>query len=335
MSESVFVPAGGRFLPTEHARGPWDPRALHGGAPAALITAAFERVQPGAELRIARLGFEFLRPIPLAPLKLSTRIVRPGRRVQELAAELSVLVDDPRATAGGPDDGAGAEQVVCRASAVRVRAVPAEVPEIADAQPADRVTPASMGAPADATPVRFTLEGSSEDPSFAGSAMEMRWLEESWKPGPGRVWMRLRPTLVAGEAPTPLARLAASADFGNGVSAALPFERFLFINADLTIHLQRSRAASGSAWTRARCWHRAAPAWPRACSTTSTGPSGGRFRRSSSSRADRRRARSGGRARHAPGGPAPGGPTPRPPRRALSARPRRRAPRRSPRACPR
>ena len=33
--------------------------------------------------------------------------------------------------------------------------------------------------------------------------------------------------------------LAATADFGNGVSAELPFERFLFINADLTIHLQR------------------------------------------------------------------------------------------------
>ncbi len=35
------------------------------------------------------------------------------------------------------------------------------------------------------------------------------------------------------------ARLVATADFGNGVSAALPFDRYLFINADLTIHLQR------------------------------------------------------------------------------------------------
>ena len=51
--------------------------------------------------------------------------------------------------------------------------------------------------------------------------------------------MRLRHPLLAGEELTPLARLAATADFCNGVSAALPFERFLFINADLTIHLQR------------------------------------------------------------------------------------------------
>ncbi len=87
--ESIFVADGDRFVPTEHARGPWDPRALHGGAPAALIAAAFERMQPGAELPFARLSFEFLRPVPMAPLKLSTRISRPGRRVQALEAELS------------------------------------------------------------------------------------------------------------------------------------------------------------------------------------------------------------------------------------------------------
>ncbi len=88
-AESVFVPAGeGRYEPTEHARGPWDPRALHGGAPAALMVAALERVQPGEELPFARLAFEFLRPIPLAPLELSTRITRPGRRVQALEADL-------------------------------------------------------------------------------------------------------------------------------------------------------------------------------------------------------------------------------------------------------
>ena len=36
-----------------------------------------------------------------------------------------------------------------------------------------------------------------------------------------------------------MARAAAVADFGNGVSATLPFDRFLFINADLVLHLQR------------------------------------------------------------------------------------------------
>jgi hypothetical protein len=107
MSESVFLAEGERFVPTNHARGPWDPQALHGGAPAALMTTAFERVEPGAELPIARLGFELLRPIPFVPLSISTRIVRPGRRVQELAGELLA------------DLGSAGEQLIARASALR------------------------------------------------------------------------------------------------------------------------------------------------------------------------------------------------------------------------
>lgn len=230
MSEAIFLADGERFVPSEHARGPWDPQALHGGAPAALMTGAFESLAPGAELRIARLGFEFLRPIPLAPLMLSTRILRPGRRVQELAGELYA------------DRGSEGQQLIARASALRVQAVPqqaasaaaAPAPESSATGPADEPLPP----PASGTPVRFALDGSTES-SFAGTAMEMRWLSDPRALGPGRVWMRLRYPLLPGRPLTPMMRLAATADFGNGVSATLPFERFLFINADLTIHLQR------------------------------------------------------------------------------------------------
>jgi Thioesterase-like superfamily len=218
MSESIFIADGERFTPTAHARGPWDPRALHGGAPAALITAAFERIEPGAELRIGRLSFELLRPIPMAPLTLVTRVVRPGRRVQELAAEL--LAGD---------------ELIVRAGALRVQPVAADAAEQAASVGAD----AAMQPPSVGKPIRFALDQSSDEPSFAASAMEMRWLSDPRALGPGRVWMRLRHPLLPGEPLTPLARLAATADFCNGVSAALPFERFLFINADLTIHLQR------------------------------------------------------------------------------------------------
>jgi acyl-coenzyme A thioesterase PaaI-like protein len=229
--------------PTEHARGPWDPRALHGGSIAALIAAAFERLEPGSALPIARLGFEFLRPIPLAPLRLTTRIVRPGRRVQELAAELTALPAEP----GGANAGADAEQVVCRASALRVQPVAAEVgaaaalphaPDASDASDADARTAETLPPPEAGKLVRFSLNDS-EESSFAASAMEMRWLDDPRALGPARVWMRLRHPLLAGEQLTALTRLAATADFGNGVGASLPFERFVFINADLTIHLQR------------------------------------------------------------------------------------------------
>jgi len=226
MSESIFIAtdrrsASERFVPTEHARGPWDPRALHGGAPAALMTSAFERVEPGSELQIARLGFELLRPVPFAPLELSTSIVRAGRRLQELAGELR-----------------SGDELICRASALRVQAVPTELPEDLPAELLSTSATAEMPGWEEGDEVRFALDDT-DRASFAASGMEMRWLNDPWRPGPGRVWMRMRHPLLPGEELTPLARLAATADFANGVSAVLPFDRFLFINADLTIHLQR------------------------------------------------------------------------------------------------
>jgi hypothetical protein len=238
-SESIFIALGeDRYEPTEHARGPWDPHALHGGAPAALLTAALERIEPGAELPIARLSFEFLRPVPLAPLQLRTRIARPGRRVQALEAEL---------LAG--------EEVVCRARALRIQAVPGELP--ARARELVRAhEDAELPGPQAGHEVRFALDDL-ERKSFAATAMQMRFLEgqplqggvpaaqisSTQAPvGTATVWMRLRHPLLPDEPLSPLARVPAAADFGNGVAALLPFDEYLFINADLSIELDRRPA---------------------------------------------------------------------------------------------
>lgn len=235
MTDSIFLADGELFSPTEHARGPWDPRALHGGAPAALIASAFERIEPGAELPLARLSFEFLRPVPMAPLKLTTRISRPGRRVQALEGELAA-------------DGV----TVCRASALRLVATPEELPELALAQ-VQAARPDAIAGPQDGQHVHFTLD-ETDHKSFASSAMDMRFLSgapltgelpeldapsEHAPSGAAKVWMRLRYPLLPGEPLTPIARVAATSDFGNGVATVLPFEQYLFINADLTISLDR------------------------------------------------------------------------------------------------
>jgi acyl-coenzyme A thioesterase PaaI-like protein len=255
MTESIFTGDGHLFTPTEHARGPWDPRALHGGAPAALIAAAFERMQPGADLPFARLSFEFLRPVPMAPLKLSTRISRPGRRVQALEAELSA-----------------GDVTVCRASALRLVPSPDELPELALAQ-VEAARPRAIAPASDGEQVHFALDDM-ERKSFAATAMEMRFLRGKPLVGglpehdtahqpetPGReaiaaepseqsaaghvpsgaatVWMRLRHPLLPDEPLTSLARVAATSDFGNGVATVLPFDKYLFVNADLTISFNR------------------------------------------------------------------------------------------------
>jgi hypothetical protein len=86
-----FVADGDRFIPSASARGPWSARHQHGGPPAALLARAFAR-QAGPDAQIARLTFDFLRPVPLAPLTVATRVVRAGAKVQRLAG--TVLAED-------------------------------------------------------------------------------------------------------------------------------------------------------------------------------------------------------------------------------------------------
>jgi hypothetical protein len=72
------------------------------------------------------------------------------------------------------------------------------------------------------------------------TARESRFLAGSWlEPGPATVWMRMRHPLVPGETPSPLCRVLVAADSGNGVSAALDYQHWRFINPDLTVYLRR------------------------------------------------------------------------------------------------
>src|SRR5690349_14379468 len=79
---AIYLPDGpDRFAPTELSRGPWDANAQHGGAPAALIARALERVESAVPMDVVRITYEFLRPVPLTPLDLRTRVLRDGKRV--------------------------------------------------------------------------------------------------------------------------------------------------------------------------------------------------------------------------------------------------------------
>jgi Thioesterase-like superfamily len=217
--QPVFLREGEAFAPTAHARGPWDPNAQHGGAPAALIARAVERAAPGDGMAVARLTYEFLGPVPLAPLTVAAEVVKPGSRFQLVEAELAV-------------DG----RPVVRARAVRLRRHAIEPPggRDADAPPG--------GPPEHATAVPFPLVTGPEE-GFHLTAMEIRFGGgTSFAPGAALAWFRLARPLVDGEEPTALQRVAAAADFGNGVSRLLDWERWLFVNTDLSIHLHREPA---------------------------------------------------------------------------------------------
>jgi hypothetical protein len=70
--------------------------------------------------------------------------------------------------------------------------------------------------------------------------MELRAVRGGFlESGPATFWLRMGCALVAGEEPAPLQRALVAADVGNGISAVLDWKRYLFINVDLSVHLER------------------------------------------------------------------------------------------------
>jgi acyl-Coa thioesterase superfamily protein/acyl-CoA thioesterase superfamily protein len=203
---------GGTFTPTELTRGPWDPGAQHAGPPSALLGRAIE----ADGMFVGRITVDILRPVPLAPLAVSSRVLRPGRNVELVEARL-VETDENRE--------------VARATAWRLRR------EHSGAGNAREPPPPGPDAGHERA---FFATG--QEVGYH-TAMDYRFLEGSFtEPGPARVWLRMRQPLVAGEPSSPLARVLVAADSGNGVSAALDYRRHLFINTELTVHLIREPA---------------------------------------------------------------------------------------------
>jgi hypothetical protein len=213
---ALFERDGDRFAPTPLARGPWDPRALHGAAPSALFAHACEQHDPGTASFLARLTVELMRPVPLAPLVLQVRTIRPGKKVQWLQAALF--------------DERGLE--VAHATALRIR--------VADVDTAGSVHPAV------ASPPGPDMEGAGDifflHQRAVGfwDANDVRLVQGSWtEPGPAIAWFRLRCAVVAGEHVSPFMRVAACADFGSGVGNPLRLTNAAAINPEITIHVHR------------------------------------------------------------------------------------------------
>jgi hypothetical protein len=213
--DAFYERDGDLFRATELTRGPWDPGAQHAGPPAALLGHAIEQLPETAEFQVGRVTFEILRSVPIAPVRVQARVVRPGRRVQMVEAELS--------------DAAG--EVLMQARAWRIRTSRLELP--GEALVASQPPPP----PEEGSASGFFPTGQEHG---YHSAMEVRFVAGGFlEAGPATAWLRMRRPLVAGEEPTPLQRTLVAADVGNGISAALDIRRFLFINVDLTVQLER------------------------------------------------------------------------------------------------
>jgi len=215
MYGALFERDGDSYAPTPLTRGPWDPNAMHGGAPSALFAHVCESHDPGPAGFVARVTVELLRPVPLEPLTMHVRTIRPGRKVQWLQA---ALVDKD-------------EHEMARATVLRLRSddvdTSGSVCLVSDPPPA----PGSGNPPQ--TPF---------GPGDVGywNAHDVRIVHGNWaEPGPGTAWFRLRCPIVAGEVLSECGRAVACADFGSGVGNPLRYTQATAINADLTVALHR------------------------------------------------------------------------------------------------
>lgn len=200
-----------RYLAGPATSGPWDPRLQHGGPPNALAVTAAEQAitaETGrSDLVALRLAADFLAPVPVAEIEVSSQVLRSARS----AALVEVTI------------GAGGRScLLARVWFVRSSDTSDVAPPLGEPVPIPEI-PAGL------------------DVSFGyGSSLEWRFVKNRMgAPGPAAAWVRPTTPLVDGQEMSGLARVALIADSASGISSELDWAVWSFLNVDLDIHLAR------------------------------------------------------------------------------------------------
>lgn len=208
------VGTGGRdgvFDSTALTHSNWGPDLQHGSPPLALLTRSVEALIAGSGLRIARLSLDILGAIPVARVRVRSRVQRPGRRIALLAAEMHAD---------------GADRPVAQVSAWALAT--GDTRGVAS----DRHPPLAEG-PLQPPPAWFA--------TASGYAESVHWRNQQSDDDDIAVsWLTPLVHLVDTDETTPLQRLAMVVDSANGVGAALDMDEFTFMNTDTVVHLHRS-----------------------------------------------------------------------------------------------
>ncbi|MGD8150759.1 thioesterase family protein [Ornithinimicrobium sp. Y1694] len=199
----------GRYHPTEHAQGAWQPEEQHMAPMSGLLMHALERHGPRPELQWGRVTFDILGMIHLSETTVRTRTLRPGRTIELVEAT---------ASAGGRD--------VVRATAWRL---------------AQAATESVDTAPVMELPGPETLERWEGMDHWGGGFIRSLDFRAVPGGGPGArsVWVGTDHPLVAGEDSTALAAWVGLLDTANGIAIREDPQKWLFPNVDLTLHLHR------------------------------------------------------------------------------------------------
>jgi hypothetical protein len=167
-------------------------------------------------MQIASIRIDLQRPVVIGvPLEATVTVSREGKRIQIV----DVTLDD------------GTDTVV-RCRALRIRRTKMTLPD-------DRHRPAAAPTPLPDDLPRYALDPDRQNTGF-WKCTEIRFAKgELGTPHPGIAWFRVNATLCDGLPLTPVARLAAIADYGSGVGAPLRMREHFFINPDLNLAIHR------------------------------------------------------------------------------------------------
>lgn len=190
------------FAPTGLGASIWDATAQGGVSLAGLIGHVIGTVPQPVPMLATRLTIDILGTVPLQPLFPVVRILREGRRLQLVEAELQA-----------------AGRTWVRASALRVRLEPTTPHVAALTQP----LPEAAG-------IAITTTRLTDSVHLSGGLQT---------PGRGARWVRFIPQVVAGEPLTGLERMAMIADWAAAVAPLFSPREWTLANVDISLHLSR------------------------------------------------------------------------------------------------
>ncbi len=212
---AYFVADGDDFVPTSIAKGPWG-ASISGNFVGGLLGYVVERDAGEPDLQPARLTVDLLRPAAMVPLRARTAVVRQGRRLKLVHAEL--LQSDT---------------VVAQASALLLRRGEQPPGEVWSSEVAMPPLPPDPDGPLDAVSMMVWAYG--RDPKGAGLSFD---LTEWGHNGPKYVWLRDVKPLVEDRSMTPLTRAAMAGDVASSLTH-YGTTGLHYINADYTVTLSR------------------------------------------------------------------------------------------------
>ena len=216
LASAFFIRDGDDFVPSAMARGPWG-STISGNFVGGLLGHVLETSVQDPQWQPARLTVDLLRPAALAPVRGRASVVRQGRRLALVDAELMQ-----------------GDTVVARATGLFLRRgeqPPGEVWNPTVTMPP--LPPVSEKLTKAAVPLLIWAYG--KDGDVAGRSFDLSAWEHD---GPKFVWVRDLVPLIDGVPTTPFSRASMAGDVASSLTH-YGTEGLQYINADYTLNLSR------------------------------------------------------------------------------------------------